>query len=286
MRIRERKSGLKSLIARENIFKIDRAQLIKLLVIAGAIVAAVLVIAGLVARGNIESSFLAEAETVRVGIRTDVAGFGQVNEAGEIGGFDADIAREAVSRVLKTEKPVEFVPLTSEEAGAGIKYKKVDIAIGFLAPGTDRVEGFTLTDPYYTDDICAAVADPSITSPSALNGKTVGILNSMIPLAAANDYLDRLKITADITRYYGIDEAAVDLDAGKINAFLAPEAILKQYLPSYRQISEPVAEIGYGILIPSSQSVVQGSLNDAIHAMKRDGTIEKLAQKWGLPYNG
>lgn len=284
--IREKKSGLRSVISRENLLAIDKTQLIKLLIIAGAVLAAVLVIAGFITRGNIESSFLATAETVRIGVRTDIAGFGQVNEAGEIEGFDADVAREAVDRVLKTDKPVEFVPITSEEAGASIKYGQADIAVGLLASGTDRVEGFTLTDPYYTDNIYAAVEDPALSSLSALNGKNIGILNSMIPLATANEYLGRLGISANIVRYYGIDEAIFDLDNKKIDAFFAPAAMLDQYMPSYTRISEPVAQVGYGILLPSSQSVVQSALNDAIRAMKRDGTIDGLARKWGLPDQG
>lgn len=286
MKIREKKSGLRSAISRESLLKIDKTQWIKLLIVAGAILAAVLVIAGLIARGNIESSFLARAETVRIGIRTDITGYGQVNEAGEIEGFDADVAREAVDRVLKTDKPVEFVPLSSEEAGASIKYGKAEIAIGLLTPGTDRVAGFALTDPYFMDNIYAAVEDPFLSGLSALDGKNVGILNSMIPLATANAYMDRLGISANIVRYYGLDEAIFDLNNKKIDAFLAPGAILDQYMPDFSRIGEPVAQTGYGILLPSSQSVVQSALNDAIRAMKRDGTIDELARKWGLPEQG
>lgn len=286
MKIREKKSGPRSVISHENLLKIDKTQLIKLLIVAGAIIAAVLLIAGFVARGNVESSFLARAEIVRVGIRTDIAGFGQVNEAGEVEGFDADVAREVINRVLKTDKPIVFVPLTSEGAGSGIKYGKVEISIGLLAPDTDRVKGFTLTDPYYTDNIYAVAGNPSLSSLSALNGKNVGILNSMIPLATANDYLSRLGISATIVRYFGLDEAVFDLNNKKIDAFLAPEAILNQYMPSLPRISEPVAQIGYGILLPSAQSVVQGAMNDAIRAMKRDGTTGSLALKWGLRAQG
>jgi ABC-type amino acid transport substrate-binding protein len=256
------------------------------LIVAGAVIAAVIVIAGLVARGNIDSSFLAQAETVRVGVRTDIAGFGDIGESGDIEGFDADVAKEVVSRVLTEEKPVAFVPLTSEDAGAGIKYDQIDIAIGFLVPGTARVSGFTITDPYYTDTVYAAVADPAITSLSALDGKTVGILNSMIPLATANDYLDDLDISAEITRYFSLEEAIAGLETGKIDAFLAPGAFLDQYMPSYARIGDPVAQIGYGILLPSSQSLMQGEMNDAIRSMKRDGTLENLAEKWGIPVGG
>ncbi len=283
MSIRQKKSGLRSIFSRESFQTIDKAQIIKILIIAGAVVIAVLVLAGMINRGNVDSSFLAQAETVRVGVRTDIAGFGEIDEAGEVEGFDADVAREVVSRVLAEDKPITFIPLTSEDAGASIKYDKVDIAIGFLVPGTARVEGFTITDPYYTDTVYAAVADPAIASLSALEGKKVGILNSMIPLATANGYLDDLNISADVTRYFGLEEAIADLDMGKIDAFLAPEAFLTQYLPSHYRIDEPVAQIGYGILLPSSQSVIQGEMNDAIRSMERDGTLDALAEKWGVP---
>ena len=260
--------------------------MIRFFVIVGAIVAAIVISVSMILQGNIESSYLAKTETIRVGVRIDVQGFGQVGESGEIQGFDVDVAREMLNRVLGKDKPIVFIPLKSEDAGAGIKYDKIDLGLGFLAENTDRVKGFMLTDPYYYDTIYAAVTDPAaISSPAGLNGKNVGILNSMITQSQANDYLEQLQISAKVDRYFSFEDAVKAMETKKIDAFLAPEALLRQYMDQYTRISKPIAEIGYSIILPSGQSAVQGAINAAIHAMERDGTMESLAGKWGIPYN-
>lgn len=286
MNIRERKNRFRFLSGREPVQKIELKQLIRFFVIVGAIVAVILISVSLILQGNIESSYLAKAETIRVGVRSDVQGFGQVSESGEIQGFDVDVAREVLKRVLGEDKPLEFISLNSEDAGAGIKYDKIDLGIGFLAEGTDRVAGFMLTDAYYYDNIYAAVKDSAaIGSLEDLNGKNVGILNSMITQAQANDYMEQLNISANINRYFSFEDAADDMEAQKIDAFMAPEALLRQYMDQYARVSKPVSRIGYSMILPSKQSAVQGAINAAIHAMERDGTMESLANKWGIPYN-
>ena len=286
MSIRERKSRFRLLSSRETVQKIDLKQMVRFFVVVGAIVAAIVISVSLILQGNIESSYLAKTETIRVGVRTDVQGFGQAGETGEIQGFDVDVAREVLSRILGKDKPLKFIPLESEDAGAGIKYDKIDLGLGFLAEDTDRVKGFMLTDPYYYDNIYAAVSDAgAISSPDALDGKNVGILNSMITQARASDYLDQLHISATIDRYFSFEDAAGALETKKIDAFLAPEALLRQYMDQYTRVNQPIAQIGYSIILPSGQSAVQGAINAAIHALERDGTIESLANKWGIPYN-
>lgn len=286
MSIRERKNRFRFLSGKEPIQKADLKQMIRFFAVVGAIAVAIVISVSMILQGNIQSSYLARAEIIRVGVRTDVQGFAQVSDTGEVQGFDADVAREVLKRVLGKDKPLEFIPLKSEDAGAGIKYNKIDLGLGFLAEGIDRVRGFMLTDPYYYDNVYAAAADPgAIRTTEELNGKTVGILNSMITQAQANDYLDRLNISAKISRYFSLEDAAADMQAKKIDAFVAPEALLRQYMDQYARVGKPIGRIGYSIILPSKQNSVQGAMDAAIHAMQRDGTIEKLAKKWGIPYN-
>jgi ABC-type amino acid transport substrate-binding protein len=283
--IRERKNRFRFLANKESVQKIDIKQMIRFGVVVGVIVAVILISVSLILQGNIESSYLAKAEIIRVGVRTDVQGFGQTGETGEIQGYDVDVAREVLNRVLGKDKPLEFIPLNSEEAGAGIKYGKIDMGLGFLAEGTARVNGFMLSAPYYYDNIYAVVTDQGLSSLKDLNEKNVGILNSMITQAQANDYLDKLQISAKVARYFSLEDAAADMQNKKIDAFLAPEALLRQYMGQYNRIDKPVATIGYSIILPSKQEAVEGAMDAAIHAMERDGTLQSLAKKWGIPYN-
>lgn len=273
------------LFSMEPLFKLDLKGLIRLAIVFGVVIAAVLIIINLVSQSNVASSYMAKAETIKIGIRTDVKGFGEASEDGSVQGFDADVAREVISRVFGSSKPVSFVPISSEGAGAGIKYGSVDCAIGFLAPKTERVVGFLVTDPYYTDEILTVSASAGIAKTIAeLDQKNVGVLGSMLSTAQANDYLKKQNVTAQVLRYYGLDEARLDLDKNKINAFIGPAALLKQYMSNYVSVGDSIGSVGYSIMLPSSQGAVQSAMSGAIHAMQNDGTIANLAVKWGIPY--
>ncbi len=283
---RDRIRRRKVLAAREPFFKIDLKGLIRLGIIAGVIVAGVLIIANAVAQSNVAGSYMAKAETIKIGVRADVKGFGEVGENGTVQGFDVDVAREVVLRVFGKDKPVAFVALSSEDAGAGIKYGEIDIAAGFLAAKTERVQGYILTDPYYTDKVYAVSASAGIANSFAdLDEKNVGILSSMLSVSQATDWLRDKKVTAQIAKYYGLDDAKMDLDKNKINAFLAPQALIKQYLGNYIIVGEALGTVGYSIMLPSSQGAVQGAMSGAIHAMQSDGTMQNLAVKWGISYS-
>lgn len=276
----------KALVSREPFFKIDIKGLIRLGILCGAVIVGILIISGLIAQSNVAGSNLAKAETIKVGVRTDVKGFGEIGAGGAIQGFDADVAKDVIARVFGQNKPVTFIALSSEDAGADIKYGDIDIAIGFLAPGTERVSGYLVTAPYYTDNLVAVTSSAGIARNIAdLDQKNVGILASMISTSQVNDDLKNKNVTAQITAYYGFDDAKLDLDKKKINAFLAPQALVKQYMGDYIPLGDTVGAVGYSIMLPSTENAVQGAMSSAIRAMQSDGTLADLASKWGIPYN-
>lgn len=283
---RDRYTRRKKLSSREPVFKLDLKGLIRLAIVFGAIVAAIFIIANLVVQSNVASSYMAKAETIKVGVRTDIKGFGEVSGSGAIQGFDADVARQVITRVFGETKPVSFVQISSEEAGAGIKYGTIDCAIGFLTPKTERVSGFLVTDPYYTDHISVVSASAGIAKAiTDLDQKNIGILGTSLSSTQVTDYLKQQKVTVQITKYYGFDEAKLDLDKNKISAFIAPQALIKQYMGSYITVGESLGSVGYSIMLPSTEGAVQSAMNKAIHEMISDNTLANLAVKWGISYN-
>lgn len=236
-------------------------------------------------RKNIDSSYLARRETLHVGIRTDVDGFASYNESGEIEGFDKDIADEILLRVLGKEKPTEYVELTTEDSCSSLKYSLTDLGIGFLVDGSDRTEGWTNTKPYYYDDVYAVVSPgSSVYGVEDMDGKRIGILNSMITVAVAEDFVASSDIEAEIIRYYDYESANMDLNSGKVSAVLVPHGLINQYFSSQTKLTEPLFEIGYNIVLPTGQAAVESAINSAISSMIKDGTVENLAKKWGILY--
>lgn len=61
------------------------------------------------------------------GSRTDLAGFGYLDEAGNNVGFDIDFCKAVAAAVLGDPTAVEFVPLTAAERGPALQTGEVDL---------------------------------------------------------------------------------------------------------------------------------------------------------------
>ena len=264
----------------------------KLLVTIVAVVAAVLVgiiaVSGIAAQKGFESSTLMTSDTIRVGIRTDVEGFGGVDENGNIVGFD----REYIDAMLKEligdrQKIYEYYALSSQDAGGSLKYGTGEVALGLLTSGTDKTKGFPLTEPYYEDNVVAiTTAGSRLEKLSNLEGGTIGILSNAIASDDLAEYIEEKKMNynpKDVLRYTDYESIRMDLDAGRVNAVVMPQAIAKQFVAEgYRMLAEPLYSVGYSIMLPIGQEAVVTEMNRVIEAFAKDGTTQALLEKWNV----
>jgi general L-amino acid transport system substrate-binding protein len=77
-------------------------------------------------RGEILNRVLERGRLV-CGARTDLAGFGYLDENGRNIGFDIDICRAVAAAVLGDPEAVEFVPLTAADRGPALQTAEVDL---------------------------------------------------------------------------------------------------------------------------------------------------------------
>ena len=61
------------------------------------------------------------------GSRTDLLGFGYVDDAGRNIGFDIDFCRAVAAAIFNDPEAVEFVPLTAAERGPALQTAEVDM---------------------------------------------------------------------------------------------------------------------------------------------------------------
>lgn len=282
--------------AAERFFKANKKGLTILGSIAAVVVAAVIIVSALATKQGFDASFLMTRDTVKVGLRTDVQGFGELDENGMLTGFD----REYIDAILKEllgdrEKMYEYYPLNSQDAGGQIKYGNIDIALGLLTEDTDKTKGFTLTKPYYTDDV-VLVMNPNarvqsikeIAAPAGSVGEKdekpkIGLLTTAVPSGDFIQHIKDMGLEADIARYSDYESAMLDLDAGRIPAVAMPRAVSRQFeAAGYRIVAEPVYEVGYSIMLPTGQSAVETEFNKLIDQMEADGTTRILEEKWGI----
>jgi general L-amino acid transport system substrate-binding protein len=109
------------------------------------------------------------------GSRTDLAGFGYLDENGRNMGFDIDFCRALAVAVLGDPEAVEFVPLTSAERGPALQTGEVDVLSRNATWNTTREAqwGNFATVMFYDGQGFMVNADSGITTLEELDGATV-----------------------------------------------------------------------------------------------------------------
>lgn len=282
MKIRQRRF---SLDLKPKSRKLNIPFLIKLGAIAAAVIVAICLINYGVERSNIRSSYLAGKESITVGIRTDVSAFGSIDENGNASGFDKDITEKLLKNIFGEEVIIKYEALWSENAGAALKYDQVDIAAGFIVAGTDKTSGFVSTVPYY-DDNAVIISSSGISTAADLEGKTVGIMNSMINVSVMEEYLESQHIEVkELLRYYDYPSAKNDLMNGATDAFILPKELADAYFKSEFKVSrEPLFDVSYSLLFPPGETGIADVFSHEISNLESSGELRETAEKWGL-YN-
>lgn len=265
--------------------KAHKGRFIAILAIVAAAVVVMLIAADFAQTRNFYSSSLVSGDSIRIGLRTDIKGFGQMEEDGSVTGFDRDVIEEALSRILPAqERLIEFVPITSEDAGANIKYGNTDINLGLIVEGSGKTSGFKITDPYYEDNVVAVVQGSSrLDKISNMEGGRLGVFQNTLPEGSMDSYLSKNKMEFTILRYSDYESAITDLEHNRVNAIIMPYAMARRFEQAgLRVLAEPLFTIGYSIMLPTNQTAFCAELNKVIAEMRRDGTLDELAAKWSV----
>lgn len=234
-------------------------------------------------RQKYEESFISVDDTIRIGIRTGVEGFGFIDENNTIAGFDRDVVEEVLRRLVEDPKIYEYIPLTSQNAGAAIKYGRVQIAAGQLADRTTQTSGFQLTIPYYTDRVVAVVPDTSRLDSITDLESGIGFLATSLSEAEASEKLENMGVDIPLTVYSDYESALTDLSHSRINTVLMPYSAARSLQQQgYRILAEPVYDINYSIMLPTGAEAVAKRMNRVLRDMLEDGTIAAIRARWNV----
>lgn len=109
------------------------------------------------------------------GARTDLAGFGYLDEAGENVGFDVDICRAVAVALFNDPEAVEFVPLTAADRGPVLQTGEVDLLsrnVTWTSSRDAQWGNFTII-MFYDGQGFIVPADSDIETLEDLDGATV-----------------------------------------------------------------------------------------------------------------
>jgi len=113
--------------------------------------------------------------TLICGGRTDLAGFGMLDDAGNNIGFDIDLCRAVAAAVLGDPNAIEVVPLTAADRGPALQTGEVDMLsrnVTWTSSRDAQWGNFTII-MFYDGQGFMVRKDSGITSPDQFDGATV-----------------------------------------------------------------------------------------------------------------
>lgn len=254
----------------------------KLLAVVLAAVCGTAILAGC-GGGNASDSASSEGYVFKHGFDLDYPPYSYIDDEGNIGGFDVEMA-QAVCDYYGWG--YEAVPFNWDAKDAELNAKSCDcIWSGFTLNG--REDDYCWSDPYSDNTQMIMVKKGSgISTLADLAGKKVGVQTS----TSAYDMLNDEEGQAELADTFGALEvyetytiAFNDLKAGAIDA-IAIDVTSGNYLMSgetdYEYLDEELGSEVYAIGFRKDDKELCQKVNDAIKALRKDGTMEKIAKNY------
>ncbi|MGO4436674.1 ABC transporter substrate-binding protein [Rhizobium sp. RAF56] len=219
------------------------------------------------------------ADTLNVGSYPSNPPFEYKADTGVFEGFEVDIVTEAAKRAGLTPEIADY---GFQALFAATSSKRIDAAISSITITPERLKSQSFTQPYYDSDMgVATTTASSIKGLDDLKGKIVGVLSGSTGEKWAKEQKDA-KGFSDIKGYNTQQDVLLDLTAGRVDAVISDVPGMQYAFKKMKglEVRERI-KTGeqYGLMM-TKDSPMLPKINDAITAMKKDGTLQKIHVKW------
>ena len=228
---------------------------------------------------NDESTFI-------VGFEPQLPPFGYKDDSGNYTGFDLDLAKEVCERNNWTFKAQ---PINWDAKDAELNSGTIDCFWnGFTIDG--RENDYTWSNPYFENkQIFVVKSSDNIKNTSDLKGKTVETQkNSSVLTALKGDNKTLAETFGKLTEVADFNTALKDLESGSCDA-VAMDITVAEYdiknknnTDDFQILNETITTEKYGVGFKKGNDALKSQVQSTLDEMFKDGTVEKIAQKYGI----
>lgn len=232
------------------------------------------------------SGTAAADEVVRIGTEGAYPPFNYITEAGELTGFDVEIA-QALCDEMKVK--CEFVTQDWDGIIPALLAKKFDAIIASMSITEERKKKVDFSEKYYNTPPAIAVAkgsDIGGVSAGDLQGKVIGAQGS----TTHSNYAEAKFGGSEVRLYPTPDEYKLDLENGRLDAVIDDIVVLSEWISSdagacCRIVGAlPVDPVingdGAGIAVRKGEDGLRRKLNAAIKAIRANGKYAEINNKY------
>ena len=242
--------------------------------IAKSLMFAAMLAAGLIAAGSGAQA----QDTIKVATEGAYPPFNGKDAAGELVGFDLDIAKALCAEI---KAKCEIVAQDWDGIIPGLEAKKYDMIAASMSITDERKQKVDFTNPYYSNYLrLMAKKGSGLTGADGLAGKTVGAQRATVASTWLEDKLGR----RSTVKLYDTQTAAYsDLEAGRLDALVSDVYPAFDWLkdkPGFEFVGDKIdIEDKIGIAVRKGDPLRE-KLNKALTAIRSNGTYAKLNAKY------
>lgn len=224
-------------------------------------------------------------DTLIVGLDDTFAPMGFKDESGEIVGFDVDLAKAMGE---KLGKAIEFQSIDWSMKETELNAGNIDFIWNGYSISDERKEQVDFSVPYLKNrQIIITLADSPINTKADLAGKTVAAQTGSTAVDAIEAEPDVLATFNDgkPVTYESNNDVLMDLEAGRVDAAVADEIIVRYYMSKkgeekFKVLEEDFGDEEYGVGMRKGDTTMVDAFNKAYDELKADGTLAEISKKW------
>ena len=222
----------------------------------------------------------AQAETIRIATEGAYPPFNMKDKAGNLTGFDVDIAK-----ALCDQMKAKCVIVAQDWDGIipGLLAKKYDAIVASMSITAERKKKVDFTAPYYKNYLrfVARKGKKLMVDKKGLKGKIVGAQRQTV----SSKHLETAYKGVVKIKVYGTQQAAwLDLKAGRTDAVLADIYPGHDWISKNKRFAFVGKKIDIndqiGIAVRKEDSALRDKLSAAIKAIRANGTYAKINAKY------
>lgn len=221
--------------------------------------------------------------TITWGVKADTRLFGLMDVGtGQIKGFDIDVAKAVTKKILGTKGKAKFVQVTSKTRIPLLKNGNINAIIATMTITPDREKIVDFSKVYFAAGQSLLVKKgSSIKNVKDLNKAGTTVLAVKGSTSAVN--IKKSAPNAKILELEDYAQAFTALKSGQGQALTTDNGILfgiASENPGYHVVGGTFTNEPYGIAVDQGQTELKNKINKALSEMRKDGTYQKLLQKW------
>ena len=226
------------------------------------------------------------ANKVVVGTSADYPPYEYIDEGGNLVGFDIELMEEIANRMGVA---LEWQDMPFDSLIAAVQEGKIDMSISCFNYSEERAQRVDFSEPYYTSQDAFIVAEGftgEFNEPEDAANFMVGVQSGTVQDEWITEELINtgLMSESNLSRYERVDQAALDLQAGRIDILLADDVPAKAIVSQFdglKILHEDMLYTGpINIVLPKGAGDLQAEVNRIIADLQAEGFVDELAEKY------